>query len=287
MILLNKCPNCSSSAIRYWGKTSGPITLHDSWSKCRSCKLVFANPIKTSKEIKDFYSLEFYEEKIIDQSKSEYNALFNWISDLILKYQPKPSSLLEIGCGKGLFLQHFSQKTQLSQIVGVEFDSRVTDKIKLNAPFKAYNDFFETIQFREKFDVIFAWHVIEHVIDLHAFLSKIKHDSNGIVIFGTPALGWLNELKSFFQRLFNKEVTVGTSSDHTYYLSQKVLVNIIKTHGYEVLYKKVYIDNVNDEMKFSSNPIKTIILKIILLTMKITRLPLFGKQILIIKATGP
>ena len=278
-INLDKCPNCESNHVEYWGRTSGKITLHDAWSKCSDCRLIFANPLKTSEEIRTFYAQEFYETKEIDNSKSEYKVLFNWINHLILKYQPRPKTLLEIGCGKGLFLEQFSTIVQLEKVVGIEFDKKVTDQINVNAPLEVHNDYYENIQLHEKFDVIFCWHVIEHVIDLHAFLEKIKKDSSGIVVFGTPAFGWLNEMKAFIQR----KKTVGTSSDHTFFFTQKILIEILRSHGFEIIYKKVYVDNVNDEMSFSKNPFKAFILKSLSFIMKISTLPLFGKQIIIVK----
>jgi 2-polyprenyl-3-methyl-5-hydroxy-6-metoxy-1,4-benzoquinol methylase len=276
-IELNACPYCGSKSISYWGKTSGKITLHSSWWRCRDCQLIFASPLKSEQAIRDFYAQEFYREKEIDPSRTEYLQLFNWLTDLILKFQPEPKRYLEIGCGRGLFLSHFAGRTKLEKAVGIEFDKAVTDSIRPGVPFQAYNDYYEKIALSEKFDVIFAWHVIEHVLDIHSFLDKIRDDSNGIVVFGTPAFGWVNELKAFVQRRMGRTVTVGTSSDHTFFFSQKVLCKIVASHGFEIVYRKVYLDNVNEEMESS------FVIRLLALAMKVLPLPLFGKQILILR----
>lgn len=282
-ISLSKCPNCSSTEIYYWGKTSGKITLHDSWWRCLSCSLVFANPLKTKEEIKNFYAKEFYEVKEIDSGRREYHKLFSWLTNLILKYNKNPKKILEIGCGQGLFLQFFSARVPLQKIVGVEFDKNVTDQIKTVPVLETHNEYYEEINFNEQYDLIFCWHVIEHVIDLHCFLQKIKAESNGVVVFGTPAFGWLNEVKARIQILRGKQVTIGTSSDHTFFFSKKVLSRIIKTHGFEILFHEVYVDNVNDEINFSQNIFKATLLWGIGVVMKLTGLPFLGKQVVIIR----
>ena len=282
---LASCPVCNSSKISYWGKTSGRITLHDSWWRCVNCTLLFANPLKSSEEIKHFYAHDFYEEKKIDPSKEQYHQLFQWLTDIILKWK-EPKSVLEIGCGKGLFLKYFSKNVKPNNVVGIEFDKSVTDQIKLDdSNFIAYNDYYENVKLDQKFDLIFFWHVIEHVIDVHAFLDKIKGDlsDDGVAVLGTPAFGYLNSLKAWIQNQMGRTVTVGTSSDHTYFFSDKVLRNIIESHGLEVLYQKVYIDNVNEEMSFTNNRLKAVVMYSINLVMTITGLPLFGKQIMVIK----
>lgn len=278
---LNQCPNCSSQKISLWGRVSGQVTLHDSWWRCGQCRLIFASPQQTAEEIKDFYTHEFYKEKTIDPQKKAYARLFQRLTKLILNYQPHPDNYLEIGCGKGLFLKYFSQSTPLKKIVGIEFDKSITDTIQTNTKFQAVNDYYESVQLNEKFDTIFCWHVIEHVIDIHAFIKKLREDSSGIVVIGTPAFGWLNEIKAFLQRLLRRPVTVGTSSDHTFFFSQKILRELLEKHGFSILYSSVYVDNVNEEMNLSARPLKAFILQVVGAVMALTRWPLFGKQLII------
>jgi 2-polyprenyl-3-methyl-5-hydroxy-6-metoxy-1,4-benzoquinol methylase len=284
-LALQKCPLCFSPQIRFWGKTSGTITLHDQWSRCDSCSVVFANPIKSIEEVENFYKKSFYEINQLENELDTLQPLYRWLTNLLKKYNPSAKSIMEIGCGRGSFLTYFSTHFPISHVTGIEFDSRVTSKIELTCESRFQNDYYEKIHFDKKFDLIVSWHVIEHVFDVNHFVQKIHADlnSNGVVIIGTPVFGWLNELKAYLQQMKGRTVSVGTSSDHTYFFTKKILANIFTKNGFEVKYHRIYIDNVNGELDFSKNLLKATILSTLRLVMSITGFPLFGKQILVAK----
>jgi SAM-dependent methyltransferase len=280
---LQTCPLCASPQQAFWGETSGQITLHDRWHRCFDCGVLFANPVKTSEEVAAFYRDQFYDINQLETDPSAMLPLYSWLAELSLGFKPDLQDVLEIGCGRGGFLSYLSQQTKLRSASGVEFDKRVTDRIQLPCTQKFYNDYFERLNFPQKFDAIFAWHVIEHVFDVNAFVKKIHDDlqPGGIVVIGTPAFGWFHGLKARLQRFLGRRVTVGTSSDHTYFFSSPILSQIFRRNGFEVLHQRVYLDNINGELDFKQHALKASILTLISWIMKISRLPLFGKQILI------
>lgn len=93
--------------------------------------------------------------------------------------------LLEIGCGKGYFLR--SIEAQVKSATGLEFNEKaIRDKVTsadiLHAPIE------EMAATGRKFDVICAFHVLEHVTDPRSFIEHALAclSDDGTLILSTP-----------------------------------------------------------------------------------------------------
>ncbi len=280
---ISKCPLCQSNKMIYWGRTTGEITLHKTWSRCKNCLLVFANPCCDKNEINEFYKNEYYKVPEKQNFTETRLQLYHWLAHFADKYCKHIDDVLEIGCGRGKYLQYLCDQRPVKHVSGIEFDSKVTSSIQMPCSSQFYNDYFENITLDRCFDYIHCWHVIEHVVDVDAFLKKTHQclKPNGIVIIGTPAYGLINNLKTMINKIFNRPLTVGTSSDHTYFFSKKTLKIFFDRNDFEIIHHTVYLDNINGELDTDSSLVHGIIMKICRIIMKITNIPLIGKQILI------
>lgn len=96
----------------------------------------------------------------------------------------KKVSLLDVGAGSGDFLLDIQGK--LGKVSAVEpnngLQSLITKKLSHATVFK------DMSKIREDFDVITAFHVIEHILDPIGFLSNLKKilKPNGFIIIETP-----------------------------------------------------------------------------------------------------
>ena len=142
----------------------------------------------------------------INSDKERKFKLKNWygeVANFINSYNnPK---VLDIGCGLGYLLMSLNTKYKF----GLEASKYACDSIKeYEQNIKIFNlnsDDLNNVE--ETFDIIVAYHVIEHVNDPVKFLQNIKSKLNkgGKLIIGTPLIGTF--ISNFFSknyRLYNE-----------------------------------------------------------------------------------
>ncbi len=146
-------------------------------------KKYFQNPKSTS------YQLSYSE----DEKKyisSEY-AQRQWCLEKKLHIRSKGKTFLDIGCGEGWALSHFSEIG--CKVKGVDFSSYGVKKF--NPKVQKYfikSDIFhfidQDIRKKNKYDIIHVKNVIEHVLEPEMLLTKIRAllKDNGIVMMTFP-----------------------------------------------------------------------------------------------------
>lgn len=185
--------------------------------------------------------------------KEHFTKISNKIKNKISK---KKSSILEIGCNDGIFLQNFKTYNHL----GVE-PSKNVYKISKKKGIKVVNAFFDKKLLLKKklinrFDVIFAANVICHIPDINSLFKCIETSlkNNGIFIFEEPYLGSMIE-KTSYDQIYD---------EHFYMFSANSINSIIKdlnlelvnaekiqTHGGSMRYyvKKTKQKNISKKLK--------------------------------------
>lgn len=102
---------------------------------------------------------------------------------IIKDYIGYDCSCLDIGSGAGTFAYELSKITHKVDCLELA-DSLVKESNRLEL--KTYQEDFLTIDIAEKYDVVFAWHVLEHVSDPLAFINKCSVISKSYVIIEVP-----------------------------------------------------------------------------------------------------
>jgi 2-polyprenyl-3-methyl-5-hydroxy-6-metoxy-1,4-benzoquinol methylase len=148
--------------------------------RCPECTLVYASPLTPG-------SARFYEWLT---RHTGYYPSRRWEWDLALAYIQKHNvrSVLEVGCGNGVFLK------KCNQIAGVHAVGLDTNRESVDACLRAgVEASCETIEeyvrsHDEKFDLVVSFHCLEHVADPKNFirsqLSLVK--DGGTVLASTP-----------------------------------------------------------------------------------------------------
>ncbi len=219
-----KCNNCRSKKLILITKIKGRSIY-----ECKNCSLaaVFPKPskIQIDNVIKKI-SNNFYKEYITE--KYSYMQYFHKKLDEITKYKKK-GSLLEIGCGRGLFLEIAKKKKWC--VFGIDLSReavKICNKNQLNVKYGTLG----TVKLKsKKFDVIAAFQLIEHVDDPTKLLQKIseKQNKGGVLMITTPnRKGILASLSGkYWYDYYNKE--------HLYFFTQRVLEEMVVNAGYEIL----------------------------------------------------
>ena len=129
---------------------------------------------------------QFYENLEVI-SKGSYYPQKKWEYIKALEYVKPQNSVLEIGCGDGAFIRMCKQKG-VQQMTGLELNEKVVNELR-HAGVDAHNITIENFALQGKrFDVVCSFQVLEHVYDVHSFLSAAINslNENGLLIIGVP-----------------------------------------------------------------------------------------------------
>jgi SAM-dependent methyltransferase len=178
-----KCYLCSSiDHINRTGKVRDDSALEI--FECLNCGLVFLSP----KELPE----KFYEksgmhgEELMDPDEwirnlqNDDNRRFSYLEEAITN-----RDVLDFGCGPGGFL--LKAQTKVRNISGIELELRLQSHFK-EKNLKVFTDIGD-LPFEQKFDVITAFHVIEHLEDPSDMLKLLatKLSNGGRIIIEVPS----------------------------------------------------------------------------------------------------
>ena len=143
--------------------------------QCDACKLVFANPMKAGSQ--SFYTWvtghdNYY--PTVNSPRWEWGEIKSYVRD------NNVSTLLEVGCGTGEFLEYLRLDTKV-EAVGLDTTTSSYD-VCISKGLKAYNESLEKyiLGHTEKYDLVVAFHLLEHVEDpLNLVTDMMKLLNNG------------------------------------------------------------------------------------------------------------
>lgn len=149
---------------------------------CEKCDLV------QTKHVFDFKIIVKLYEQVNDAEylkSAEERGQSNY--DQLKKYFPtNTNTILEVGAGSGTLIKLMKQ--DYPEVLGIEPSKNFCDFAKRNYGVVIKNISYEELDTTQKFDVIVALDVIEHVVSPDDFVKKIasllKH--KGVLIIGTP-----------------------------------------------------------------------------------------------------
>lgn len=222
---LTNCRLCSSEDIKILKPISSPyidetfLLYH-----CNTCNSKFFNPDEHSVSLDKLYE-DFASEKYQEMLSAPFkkNKMWNHQKNIITKLLGKnPKSVLDIGCRTGDFLMHFDKDTKKE---GVELSKQYAEVCK-KRELTVYSDFVENIDFKDKYDVVTCYALLEHIVDPVPLINQLKElvTPDGLLVILVP---WHECLKE--KLLFNLGIKwhMFTPPEHLNYYSKKVLNDII------------------------------------------------------------
>lgn len=227
------CISCGNSAFVKFADTSYfhlPVYL------CENCGLGITgnSEYETRKIISNIYGGKYWNERNSETSiVSDYSDVDsegkkrNWVSQYLYckPYLQNKKNILEIGAGAGQASYWFEKSGFL--ITGIEPDERNVKLINQKLEYgKCISGFIEDIEIKEKFDILWMSHVLEHLVRPDLFLKKIKNNliHGGIFFIEVP-------------NCENRSILNATlvSQPHTYHFSKHSLINICNKAGFKML----------------------------------------------------
>lgn len=118
--------------------------------------------------------------------KNRYSEIIQWMCSIISPGH-KINRIMDVGCGQGWAMQAIKEKFPNAEVTGIEPSAFNSARTKEKG-FSVYEGKIEKLDISEKYDLVYANNVIQHVNDARKFLislaSIVKDD--GIIIITCP-----------------------------------------------------------------------------------------------------
>ncbi|HEX5110859.1 MAG TPA: class I SAM-dependent methyltransferase [Vicinamibacterales bacterium] len=206
--------------------------------QCLDCGLVYQSPRLTLDRITRYYETDY----IAHQPTARWGALaplFRYAMSTLDRAKLRivrrhavlddSSTLLDVGCGAGTFLDRVRSETG-AQVVGVDLVD-LSQRPELSGIEFHHGPFAEQAVGRERFDAVTMWHVLEHDYDPRRSLRRAFESLK-------PG-GWLfvevPRLDSLSFRLFKTRWPGIQAPQHTALYDRKRLLGITRGAGFEVV----------------------------------------------------
>jgi 2-polyprenyl-3-methyl-5-hydroxy-6-metoxy-1,4-benzoquinol methylase len=232
MTELVQCPICKGQTFQDIADCVDHTVSHETFhvKRCTNCELAITTPRPELSELSKYYKSEEYISHSGKTSggiggiyKIARSYALTWKKRMITKFN-KGNTALDFGCGTGDFL--YTLQKQGLQVDGVEPSNLARAKAAELNNQPIYSDINEIEN--KTFDVITAWHVIEHVPDLHATLLKLKTllAKNGTVFIAVP------NYQSYDSSVYKKYWAGYDVPRHLWHFSKKSMTHLLQSHGF-------------------------------------------------------
>lgn len=159
------CPLCAASVAMNSHFKNGADRIR----KCPACSVAFVFPRVSGSELLSQYSPNYFQERYDSLQQSEYLNMDSWQNKIALCLGrvnrlrgAKTGLLLDVGCGKGWFLETARERGW--QIQGVELCAEVAKETMERVGTQVYiGNIFDVELPSETFDLITMFDVIEHL----------------------------------------------------------------------------------------------------------------------------
>ena len=199
--------------------------------KCSHCNLVYLNPRPDMQKMRFHYPQE-YQAKIRHViQKGRQNRLICSGLKMIRRRRMPPvpgGSVLDIGCGRGLYL--IALRKMGWKVSGIEIDADSAKcareqyglSVRTGPAEEALGEFAD-----KQFDVVTMWHVLEHLFDPSGVLSEVHRilKPGGILMLEVP------NFDSFASSLFGKHWFTLEVPRHLYHFTPQTLSAMLAKNG--------------------------------------------------------
>lgn len=187
------------------------------------CGLVTVDPLPSSDELSAYYEDAFYGQPS-SASGTALRFFHGRRAAMVRRHHSKVRSVLDVGCGDGGFLAHLAQQGVV--VTGVETSASGAARARARI-----GTVLEALPTAGAFDVVTAWHVLEHVPAPRPFLTQLRGLSaeGGIVVVAVPNFDSL-EARLGGDAWFHLDVP-----RHLHHFSPSSLQRLMRDCGFEII----------------------------------------------------
>lgn len=217
--------------------------------ECSECGLVRTLPFPTPDMIREHYrvKLETGNYRALLSNMEMYTDIYKGYIEL-LKARISPlqdKKILDVGCFTGDFLDLAQKEGAITW--GIELQQEAFVIANRKHPGRILNCNFDEAVFKEKFDVVTLFGVIEHLTNPEVLLEKTAGwmTGNGLVIIQTPNTG------SVFAKLLNKYWPPFAPVEHIHYFSERNIVMLLNKFNFTDIIIKPHVKKLSIEYVYS------------------------------------
>lgn len=252
------CPNCRHSDIEdFFTVKNAPVhslvTIKDyeeamavptkdiSMAFCNHCGFIFNSTFDTSI---DYYTLGYEDQQGFSPTFVKF--LTGVTQKLLDRYDIKNKDVIEIGCGKGDFI---NMVAELGNNKGIGIDPAwVPGRTKENPNVRFIKEFYSEEHGDLKADSITCRHTLEHVHDTFGFIKTIRDSIKGeervIIFMEVPSIVRILKVQAFWDIFY----------EHCTYLSPGSLARLFRLNNFEVL--DMYLEYDEQYLFIEAVPVK-------------------------------
>lgn len=205
------------------------------YRRCRECETLYISPAPTEAIHLDYVvtssAMTYWRESMPEDMKKSRRPMYQdrvaYSLNVLDRLGCAPKSSLELGAGNGEFAEELAANAKIDQIVLLE-----PQELNLGHPnIKIIKGGFEELdRTNQTFDVVFAWEVLEHILEPDNFLRLVRKvlKPGAPLILSTP-----NE-----RSVETSELGVGSSNilfDHVRLYNPTAIVVLLKRNGFRIV----------------------------------------------------
>lgn len=186
------CPACGERDFEYRFEK---LEIH--YVTCPKCDTFYVNPRPTRTQLEHFYknslTYQFWNEYVFPASEEVrregiFKPRARSVAALIEKYEVETRTLLEVGCGFGLFCEEVGRLDVFDDVIGVEPTPYLAECCRKRG-LKILEDTIENIAIPPcSVDVIASFETVEHLRSPSEFFWECHRmlSANGLLVFTCP-----------------------------------------------------------------------------------------------------
>lgn len=253
------CPVCKQSNFKFVFDVVDYTVSKQKFSiyECEHCSLRFTQDVPTEDAIGIYYKSEDYISHT-NTSKGLINNLYQKVRTITMKQKAalvmdktrlQKGSLLDIGSGAGAFLSTMQGRGWTVLGLEPDADARKVALADFNISSIPSSEIYHLET--EKFDAITMWHVLEHVHQLHDYISTLHKilKPGGKLLIAVP--NYTSKDAATYQQYW----AAYDVPRHLYHFSPKALRKLMEPHGFKVAemkpmwYDSFYISMLSSKYK--------------------------------------
>ena len=208
-----------------------------SYIECSNCGMLYMSPRPSVDMLSKFYqqspNYKFFNDYIFPASREvRKEKIFiprvKKVIEISKKNNIVPNKILEIGSGFGLFCEEMAKTKHFKEVIGVEASDSLHATC-LEKGFRIYNGILEKLTINEKFNIVVAYEVLEHIYNPYSFL-KIIH---GLLVSGGMIMLTFPHYNGFDIGML-REQAIAIDHEHLNYFNEQSISILFNRVGFQL-----------------------------------------------------
>lgn len=224
---LSACLLCHRTRWAPWFEKNGFTVV-----RCQDCGFVFVNPRPSQAQLAAVYDAHYFERDGTGRKNTDNPIMCRLAAEKNVRLLKRVAGLkkealvLDVGCGMGVLLEE-AQKAGFKSW-GVDLSSAGVAHCREKG-LQAIEGRFEAVDLPHRFDAITATDVVEHVLDLEAFMQSVHSRLNpgGYFLFTVP------NVNGFGVQRQGKDWRCFILPDHLNYFCRKTAILLVQNYGFK------------------------------------------------------